>query len=84
VKRNAVNSRLFALGVGDSCSHHLVDGIAKAGGGTNAFVGRDENVQKATLSQLKNALQPSLTSTYLKWLRLKYYCFIVILTFNSI
>ncbi len=61
VKQNVHNTRLFALGIGASASHHLVEGIASAGGGTCAFVEGDESIQKATLSQLKNALQPSLT-----------------------
>lgn len=57
---NSGQNRLFALGIGDSASRHLVQGIAAAGRGTAAFVESDDSISKATLSQLKNALQPSL------------------------
>ncbi|XP_035700370.1 von Willebrand factor A domain-containing protein DDB_G0292740 [Folsomia candida] len=70
VKQNAHNSRLFALGIGPSASHYLVQGIATAGGGTCAFVEGDDSIQNATLSQLKNSLQPSLTEINLEWIGL--------------
>ncbi|ODM92021.1 von Willebrand factor A domain-containing protein 5A, partial [Orchesella cincta] len=41
--------------------HHLVEGIAKAGGGTSAFVTQNKSIDKKVLNQLKNGLQPSLT-----------------------
>ncbi len=60
---NAHKARVFALGIGDGASHHLVEGIAKAGGGTSAFVTYNESIDKKVLNQLKNGLQPSLTGT---------------------
>lgn len=38
-----------------------MEGIAKAGGGTSAFVTYNESIDKKVLNQLKNGLQPSLT-----------------------
>lgn len=59
---NAHIGRTLTLGVGSAPSHHLLEGIAKAGNGTCAFIDSDANIHKQTLAQLKNALQPSLTS----------------------
>ncbi len=66
VKANAHNARVFALGIGNGASHHLVEGIAKAGNGTSAFTTYNENINKKVLNQLKNALQPSLTGNKYK------------------
>ncbi len=76
VKQNAHDSRLFALGIGAASSRHLVEGIASAGGGTCAFVEGDESIQKATLSQLKNALQPSLTGKKMKFCKIQFFILI--------
>ena len=38
IKAKAHESRVFALGIGYGASHHLVEGIARAGGGNSAFV----------------------------------------------
>lgn len=70
VGRNAGTTRVFGLGVGSRCSRELIEGIAKAGCGTAAFVERDESIQTATLSQLKNALQPALKDITVEWLGL--------------
>ncbi|XP_037026786.1 von Willebrand factor A domain-containing protein 5A-like [Bradysia coprophila] len=67
VHANAHKVRVFALGIGDAASHGLVGGIAKAGGGTAAYVTYNESVDKKVLDQLKNALQPSLTDIHLEW-----------------
>ncbi|CAL8104245.1 unnamed protein product [Orchesella dallaii] len=64
---NAHKARVFALGIGKGASHHLVEGLAKAGGGTAAFVAYNESINNKVLNQLKNALQPSLTDIELKW-----------------
>ncbi|CAL8104254.1 unnamed protein product [Orchesella dallaii] len=64
---NAHKARVFALGIGNGASHHLVEGLAKAGGGTAAFVAYNESINNKVLNQLKNALQPSLTDIKLTW-----------------
>lgn len=55
------------MGIGNGASHHLVEGVARAGGGTSAFVTYNESIDKKVLNQLKNALQPSLTNIELEW-----------------
>jgi len=60
-KVNAHQSRIFSLGIGDGASHELIEGIAKAGGGTCSFCSYNENIDKKVLLQLKNAMEPSLT-----------------------
>ncbi|OXA49596.1 von Willebrand factor A domain-containing protein 5A [Folsomia candida] len=64
---NSSNSRLFALGIGSSCSRHLIQGIADAGKGTSAFVENEQVIHSATLNLLKNALQPSLNDVKVEW-----------------
>ncbi len=63
-KANAHLGRLFSLGIGDGCSHHLVEGLAEAGGGTSNFVTYNESIDSKVLQQLKNAIQPSLCSKF--------------------
>jgi len=60
VKAHAHSGRLFSLGIGESSSHHLVEGLAEAGGGTASFVTYQEKIDTKVLHQLKNAIQPSL------------------------
>lgn len=60
VKAHAHVGRVFSLGIGDGSSHHLVEGLAEAGGGTSSFVTYAEKVESKVLNQLKNAIQPSL------------------------
>lgn len=49
------------LGLGSSASHHLIEGMARAGNGTALFASLDERLEKKVLQQLQDALQPSLT-----------------------
>lgn len=67
MQANSHKVRVFALGIGDAASHDLVEGVAKAGCGTAAFVTYNESLEKKVLNQLKNALQPSLTDITLEW-----------------
>jgi len=60
-KANAHETRVFALGIGDGASHHLVNGLVEAGSGTSAFVTYNESIDKKVMGQLKDAIQPSLT-----------------------
>ena len=45
VRKYSHQGRLFSLGLGASASRHLVKGIARAGGGTAAFSGLDEDLR---------------------------------------
>jgi len=67
VKRNSSRARLFSLGIGNSVSHHLVEGIARAGKGTSFFVVEGERIEKNVLKQLKDATQPALENVKVDW-----------------
>ena len=45
VRAHAARARVFSLGVGASVSHHLVEGLARAGRGTAQFVEEGERMQ---------------------------------------
>lgn len=47
--------------MGSSASHHLVEGMARAGNGTALFASLEERLEKKVMQQLQDALQPSLT-----------------------
>ncbi|CAL8104173.1 unnamed protein product [Orchesella dallaii] len=67
IQANADKARVFSLGIGEDASHALVEGMAKAGGGTSAFVTLNERMDEKVLNQLQNGLQPSLTDIELEW-----------------
>jgi von Willebrand factor A domain-containing protein 5 len=59
--------RVFSLGIGDSVSHHLVEGIARAGGGYSQLVMQQERLDKKVVKMLSAGLQPSLTNLHMDW-----------------
>ena len=60
--------RCFALGLGNGCSRDLVDGIARAGRGTADYALQEGNqLERAVIAQLKQAMQPALTDTSVSW-----------------
>ncbi|XP_057373545.1 von Willebrand factor A domain-containing protein 5A-like [Daphnia carinata] len=67
VRRHNGQARVFALGLGSSASHHLVEGMARAGNGTALFASLEERLEKKVMQQLQDALQPSLTDIKVKW-----------------
>lgn len=67
VRRHNGQARVFALGLGSSASHHLVEGMARAGNGTALFASLEERLEKKVMQQLQDALQPSLTDIKIKW-----------------
>lgn len=50
--------RLFTLGIGNSVSHALIEGVAKAGNGFSQFVGHGEKMDTKVVRMLKGALSP--------------------------
>eukprot|EP00961_Rhodomonas_salina_P003333 45990-Rhodomonas_salina.1 len=61
-------ARVFSLGVGGGVSHYLVEGMARAGGGTAEFVSSaTEDLGLKVLTQLKLALQPALSHVSVTW-----------------
>lgn len=67
---NSDSTRLFAFGIGASVSRHLVNGIARAGGGAAEYVnpsaagedaaggGDRQSMHAKVMAQLRRALQP--------------------------
>ncbi|KAI9702103.1 MAG: hypothetical protein M1836_001447 [Candelina mexicana] len=53
--------RWFTLGIGDSVSHALIEGIARAGNGFAQVVGNDEKLEHKVVRSLKGALSPHVT-----------------------
>jgi len=54
---------LRLIGLGSGASHHLVEGIARAGNGTALLASLEERLEKTVLQQLQDALQPAMTSS---------------------
>jgi len=68
VQRKNQQCRVFSLGIGSSVSHFLVNGIARAGNGTSAFVASGERVERKVLKQLNDGfLPPSISPITTKW-----------------
>jgi len=72
-RRNAHNSRVFTVGIGENVSRGLVEGMAKAATGTAQFImgtelsGSSSALEAKLLNQLKLATQPSLTKVIVDW-----------------
>ena len=67
VETNKQTNRVFSLGLGESVSHNLVEGIARAGRGTAQFVANGEEMAEKVMKQLKEAIQPALTNVKVDW-----------------
>ncbi|PGH02151.1 hypothetical protein AJ80_08913 [Polytolypa hystricis UAMH7299] len=59
VSKNPI--RFFSLGLGDSASHSLIQGIARAGNGFAQSVGSNEQLDRKVIRMLKGALTPHVT-----------------------
>lgn len=68
VQKNNRNARVFTLGIGESVSHQLVDGMARAGLGTAQFVtSSSDRLEAKVIKQLKDAIQPAITDVTVNW-----------------
>lgn len=50
--------RIFTLGIGESVSHSLIEGVARAGNGFSQAVGGNENMSTKVVRMLKASLTP--------------------------
>ena len=53
--------RVFSLGIGDSVSHALIEGVARAGNGFSQAVGEQEKLDGKIVRMLAGALSPAIT-----------------------
>lgn len=67
VRKHSHRARVFALGLGNGVSRRLVEGVARAGNGTAAFVSLDQSLDAPLIGQLRDALQPTVTDVHLEW-----------------
>ena len=58
VKESDGEIRVFSIGIGDSVSHSLIDGVARTGNGFSQTVGDNEKMNTKVVRMLKAALTP--------------------------
>lgn len=67
IKLHHEKARVFALGLGASADHHLVNGMASAGKGTARFANQKEDLQSKVIELLENAKQPCFKDVSIEW-----------------
>ena len=66
-KQHAAQSRVFTFGIGAGASHHLVRGLARAGGGSAEFIYPGERIERKVVRQFGKLLSSALTDVRLEW-----------------
>jgi len=66
-RRHAGHTRVFTFGIGAGASHHLVQGLARAGEGEAEFIAPGERIEAKVMRQLSRALTAALTEVTLDW-----------------
>lgn len=61
------NTRVFALGIGNAVSTHLVKGIARCGNGIAEFVGDGERMEKKVIKLVKISLADGVRNLKIDW-----------------
>jgi Ca-activated chloride channel family protein len=67
VRRKRDHVRVFTVGIGRGASHHLVKGLARAGGGAAEFVYPGERLEPKIVRLFRRALSSALTDVRLDW-----------------
>ena len=68
VKRKVGRGRVFALGLGDCASRHLIKGVARAGNGIAVFATTEEDLRPKVLHLLQSSLQPAIDKVNVEWI----------------
>ena len=66
-KAHAKTARVFTFGIGAGASHHLVQGLARAGGGSAESIFPGERIESKVVRLFGRLLAPSLTDVSLDW-----------------
>ena len=66
-KAHATTTRVFSIGIGAGASHHLVQGLARAGGGSAESIFPGERIESKVVRLFGRLLAPSLTDVSLDW-----------------
>jgi Ca-activated chloride channel family protein len=60
-------ARVFSFGIGSSVNRHLLEGVARAGGGLASYLALGEDPQRVVDGFFKRMRQPALTDLQLAW-----------------
>ena len=66
-RQHAAHARVFTFGIGAGSSHHLVEGLARAGAGAAEFIHPGERIEPKVVRQFGRLLSPALTDVRVSW-----------------
>jgi Ca-activated chloride channel family protein len=66
-KAHAKNTRVFTFGIGAGASRHLVQGLARAGGGSAESIFPGERIESKVVRLFGRLLAPAITDVALDW-----------------
>jgi Ca-activated chloride channel family protein len=69
--QHAARARVFTFGIGMGASHHLVRGLARAGGGSAEFIHPGERIERKVVRQFARLLSQALTNVRVEWAAVK-------------